>query len=151
MQLYFVEMLRLTSFLSHTSMSYRRKNSILLSRILSLSTFITWRMGSVCVCLSSGGRLHKNDRIVATKALLVLYCVIYSAEPCWVVFCRKAAVRPWWPWWFCRRSSPAAESQHRSATWLLCLRRVNTASQPTGKRSSVGHTAGMHAVTFTIQ
>lgn len=50
---------QLTSFLSHTSMSHWWKNSILLSRILSLSTFITCRMGSVCVCLSSGSQLKK--------------------------------------------------------------------------------------------
>lgn len=45
---------RLTSFLSHTSMSHWWKNSILLSRMLSFSTFMTCKMGfSVCLLLNS--------------------------------------------------------------------------------------------------
>lgn len=82
--------------------------------------------------------------------LLVLYCVIYSAEPCWVGFCRKVKVRPWWPWWFCRWSIPAVESRRRSMTRLLCLQRVNTTSHTTGKHIHVGQTTDKHAMTFII-
>lgn len=50
---------QLTSFLSHISMSYWWKNSILLSRIVLLSTFITCTMRAGCVCLSIGSQIYQ--------------------------------------------------------------------------------------------
>lgn len=114
---------KLTSFLSHTSMSYWWKNSILLRRRLSLCTFMTCVNGPTCVCV----RLHlgqcswyrQSENTLLHKMSMFFYCVIYTAEPCWGEFCRKAAARPWWPWWSCRQSFPVEEPQHRSATRLL--------------------------------
>lgn len=116
----------LTSFLSHTSMSYWWKNSILLSRRLSLCTFMTCANGSMCVCVCvfvfRSVLIVKANRMLHTF-LMFFYCVIYSAEPCWGEFCRKAAARPWWPWWSCRQSFPVVEPRRRSATRLLCVQR----------------------------
>lgn len=71
------------------------------------------------------------EKITCTYSSLKCLClhgVSRSAAPCWVGFCRKVRARLWWPWWFCRRSFPAAEPQRRSATQLLHLQRVNTVS-----------------------
>lgn len=88
--------------------------------------------GFQCVCVLLNSEFKKNATLIA-KMLLGLYCVIYSAEPCWVGFCRGVKFRLWWPWWFCRQSFPAVKSQHRSRTQLLCLQRVNTTSHTIGK------------------
>lgn len=73
-----------------------------------------------CVWVLAINKKKKHSLIA--KMLVVSYCVIYSAEPCWVAFCRKVTAHPWWPWWFCRWSFPAVESRRRSVMPLLCFR-----------------------------
>lgn len=81
-----------------------------------------WVNVCVCVFVFRSVLIVKTNRMLHTF-LMFFYCVIYSAEPCWGEFCRKAAARPWWPWWSCRQSFPVVEPRRRSATRLLCVQR----------------------------
>lgn len=103
----------LTSFLSHTSMSYWWKNSILLIRMLSLSTFITCEISKTPV---------KWRKFIET--FMCLCRVIRCAEPCSDVFCRKVGGLLWSPWWSCHQSFPAAASQHNWVKRLLHLHKT---------------------------
>lgn len=56
-------------------------------------------------------------------ALIKWMFFFYTAIPCLAVFCHKAGVYLWWPWWSYRESFPGAELQRRWETQLLCLHR----------------------------
>lgn len=68
----------LTSFLSHTSMSYWWKNSILLIRMLSLSTFITCEISETPV---KWRKFIKRLSCVCVE----LFAVLNLAQTCFVV------------------------------------------------------------------